>query len=135
RAALESAKRVLRAGNGLVWFPEGWRSPDGGLQRFLPGIGQLLVHSGAPAVPAYIMGTFAAWPRERRLPRCHRITVTFGHPETAASLAANGSGRTDEERAADALRQRLIALGSEGSGTAGSTISAHAADRVGGTHH
>lgn len=28
---------VLKRGNGLVWFPEGWRSPDGRLQRFQPG--------------------------------------------------------------------------------------------------
>jgi long-chain acyl-CoA synthetase len=49
-AALEIATRVLHAGNALVWFPEGWRSPDGSLQRFLPGVGQLLLRTGAPAV-------------------------------------------------------------------------------------
>ena len=67
-AALETAHRVLQAGNILVWFPEGWRSPDGRLQQFLPGIGQLLLRSGAPAVPAYIGGTFAALPRDQCFP-------------------------------------------------------------------
>src|SRR5215831_1685899 len=61
-AVLESARRVLEAGNVQVWFPEAWRSPDGRLQRFLPGIGQLLLRSGVPAVPAYIGGTFEALP-------------------------------------------------------------------------
>src|SRR6516164_7488035 len=70
-AALEIATRVLKAGNVLVWFPEGWRSPDGSLQRFLPGVGQLLFRTGTPAVPAIISGTFEAWPRGRRIPRFH----------------------------------------------------------------
>jgi long-chain acyl-CoA synthetase len=117
-AALEIAMRVLRASNALVWFPEGWRSPDGSLQRFLPGVGQLLVHTGAPAVPAYITGTFEAWPRGRRIPRFHHITVTFGHPAPMASLRASGIGRTDEERAAKVLRQRLLALDVDTDGTA-----------------
>jgi long-chain acyl-CoA synthetase len=109
-AALEIAALVLKAGNVQVWFPEGWRSPDGSLQRFLPGIGQLLVRSGASAVPTYIAGTFDALPRNRRIPKFCRITVTFGHPEPVATLSAGGIGATDEERTANALRQRLIAL-------------------------
>jgi len=110
-AALETARRVLRAGNVLVWFPEGWRSPDGRLQRFLPGIGQLLLRSGAPAVPAYIAGSFEALPRTRRIPKLHPISVAFGRPEPVGALRAAGTGRTPEEEVADALRQRVIALG------------------------
>ena len=110
-AVLESARRVLKAGHVQVWFPEAWRSPDGKLQRFLPGIGQLLRRSGAPAVPAYIGGAFEALPRGRRIPRIHPITVSFGPPESVEILRAAGAGRNDEERIADALRQRVIALG------------------------
>ena len=133
-AALETAVRVLRSGNILVWFPEGWRSPDGSLQRFLPGIGQLLLRSGAPAVPAYITGAFEALPRARRIPKFRRITVTFGRPEPVASLCARGIGRTDEERVANALRQCLIALAVEASGTAGPAVVAdHPADPVSST--
>ena len=109
-AALEIATRVLKAGHVQVWFPEGWRSPDGRLQRFLPGIGQILIRSGAPAVPALIAGAFEALPRGRRIPKFRRITVTFGVPEQIASLRRSGMGRTDEERVANGLRQRLIAL-------------------------
>jgi long-chain acyl-CoA synthetase len=90
-AALEIATRVLSTGNVQIWFPEGWRSPDGSLQRFLPGIGQLLLRSGAPAVPAYIAGTFDTLPRSRRIPKFHRITVSFGRPEPVASCVQRGS--------------------------------------------
>jgi long-chain acyl-CoA synthetase len=106
-AALESANRVLTAGDILVWFPEGWRSPDGRLQHFLPGIGQLLLRSQAPAVPALIVGSFEALPRSRRVPRLRPVRVTFGDPAPVEALRAVGSGSTDEERVADALRRRL----------------------------
>ena len=110
-AVLENARRVLKAGDVQVWFPEAWRSPDGQLQRFLPGIGQLLLRSQAPAVPAYIHGTFGALPRGRRLPRLRPVTVTFGPPEPVEFLRAAGAGRTDEERISAALRERVAALG------------------------
>lgn len=115
-AALDTAAQALRAGNSVVWFPEGWRSPDGMLQRFLPGIGELLLRNQAPAVPTYIAGAFEAWPRSRRLPRLHRITVAFGRPEpvTAPLTAAAG----DEEGIAAALRQRVADLAPRGAATA-----------------
>jgi long-chain acyl-CoA synthetase len=109
-AVLESARRILNAGQVQVWFPEAWRSPDGRLQRFLPGVGQLLLRSGAPAVPAYIEGAFEALPRGRRIPKLLQITVVFGRPETVEVLRA-GAGRTDEERISAALRERVVALG------------------------
>ena len=58
-------------GHSLVWFPESWRSPDGKLQRFLPGVGHLLEHP-VPVIPAYIEGTFEAMPRDRSWPRRFR---------------------------------------------------------------
>jgi len=71
---------VLRRGGQLVWFPESWRSPDGKLQRFLPGIGRLLIEAGVPAVPVHIEGAFEAMPRTRKLPRLSPVQVTFGRP-------------------------------------------------------
>jgi long-chain acyl-CoA synthetase len=121
-AALETAARVLSDGNVPVWFPEGWRSPDGRLQRFLPGIGQLLLQNRAPAVPSYIAGTFEALPRDRRIPKFCRITVTFGNPEAVGSLLARGSGWTEEERIADALHQCIVDLGADPGDTAAAAI-------------
>src|SRR5690606_29390268 len=39
--ALDLGLRILERGDTLIWFPESWRSPDGALQEFLPGIGVL----------------------------------------------------------------------------------------------
>ncbi len=109
--AIGAAVQVLNAGHAAVWFAEGWRSPDGKLQRFLPGIGEVLLRTGARAVPTCVRGTFDAWPRGRRLPRLGRITVEFGRPEAAECLRLAGKGRSDDERIAQALRDRVIAMG------------------------
>jgi long-chain acyl-CoA synthetase len=121
-AVFETARRVLKAGQVQVWFPEAWRSPDGRLQRFLPGIGQLLLRSGAPAVPAYIGGAFEALPRGRRIPNIRKITVVFGHPEPVDILRAAGAGRTDEERISATLRERVAALGAASGTAAGAEL-------------
>jgi long-chain acyl-CoA synthetase len=101
---LTLAETVLRCGDRLVWFPEGWRSPDGTMQRFFPGIGELLGRVPAPVVPAFIAGSFDALPRHRRLPRPHRVTITIGRP-----LAPDGLGRTAVE-IADSLREAVAHL-------------------------
>jgi long-chain acyl-CoA synthetase len=85
-AALASAVRVLRQRHMLVWFPEGWRSPDGSLLPFQPGIAQILEDSGASVVPAHIRGAFECLPRGRSLPRFRKITVYFGQPIVATEL-------------------------------------------------
>lgn len=122
--AIAAATQVLHAGKAVVWFPEGWRSPDDELQRFLPGIGEVLLRSEADVIPTYVRGTFDAWPRGRRMPRLRRISVTFGRPERAETLCEAASG-TEEERIAAALRQRVLMIarlaGCGGQGASGSS--------------
>jgi hypothetical protein len=81
-------------------------------------------------VPTYIAGTFAALPRDRRIPKFCRITVTFGCPEPVARLRASGIGQTDEERVADGLRQCVVALDTESSGAAKPAIVADEVDGI-----
>jgi long-chain acyl-CoA synthetase len=110
-AAVATAVQVLQSGQVQVWFPEGWRSPDGNLQRFLPGIGRLLPRTGALAVPASVEGAFEALPRGHRIPRFHRISLCFGPALDVEQLSKEGAGKTDDERISDALRSRVVALG------------------------
>lgn len=101
---------ALRAGNALVWFPEGRRSPTGALEPFLPGIGLLLEHTDVPVVPVFIEGTHQAWPVHRRWPRPRRVRVHFGAPIPATELLAAGADGPAHERAARALRAQLLRL-------------------------
>jgi 1-acyl-sn-glycerol-3-phosphate acyltransferase len=88
------ATDLLADGWSLVIFPEGGRSPDGWAQEFRGGAAYLAVRSGRPVVPVYIDGTRHMWPKGQRLPRPHKVTVTFGTPispdpgEDARRLAA-----------------------------------------------
>lgn len=109
-STLAMGQRALARGNALIWFPESWRSPDGELQRFLPGIGRLLSEQPVPAVPAFIRGTFEAMPRERRWPRPHPVRIRFGPAEEPAVLAASGKGDTPEARITEALRRAVARL-------------------------
>lgn len=109
-SAIETASLVLSRGGIQVWFPEGWRSPDGQLQRFLPGIGHLVMTTRVLTLPVYIWGTFDAMPRTRRWPRRHPIRVTIGAPLDYETLRTRGQGKSAEERVADALRTEVAAL-------------------------
>merc|ERR1711935_919991 len=63
RSQLETFKRSvesLRAGNSLVAFPEGSRSPDGVLQPFKRGPFKMAMRAGVPVVPVTI-SDLARW--------------------------------------------------------------------------
>jgi len=77
------ATDLLAEGWSLLIFPEGGRSPDGWAQEFRGGAAYLAVRSGRPVVPVYLEGTRHMWPKGQRLPRPHKVTVTFGTPITA----------------------------------------------------
>ena len=102
---------MLARGDSLAWFPESWRSPDGSLQAFLPGVGHLVADYAGPIVPVLIEGTFEAMPRDRRLPRPTPVSVRFGAPLDAADLALSCAGDTREKAIAEALREAVAALG------------------------
>jgi long-chain acyl-CoA synthetase len=112
--AVDLAVETLDAGSVQVWFPEGWRSPDGNLLPFQPGVGHVILRSGAPVVPVLISGTLEALPRDRRLPRPARITVTFGAPIPAETLRAESAGGPDDAPGiAEALHARYRRFAAE----------------------
>ena len=81
-------------------FPEGERSPDGGVQRFKPGAFRLAVSLGTPVLPVTIDGGHAAWPPGRVFPRPGRIRITYHapiHPDPG--LAPRLAARQMMERA------------------------------------
>nr|WP_049751676.1 AMP-binding protein [Halorhodospira halophila] len=111
RGSLALGAKALQDGYGLVWFPEGRRSPDGTLQPFQPGVGLLLQAQPVPAIPVSIEGTDQAMPIGKRFPRPGRITIRIGAPVTAETLDAEGEGETRELRIASALQDRVRQLG------------------------
>ncbi len=76
--AIKTAIRLLKEGHCICLFPEGTRTVDGELQEAKGGIGFLIYKSGAPVVPAYIGGSYEAWPKGSRKLVSHPVSVSFG---------------------------------------------------------
>jgi long-chain acyl-CoA synthetase len=112
-SSLAFCAAVLRHGHGLVLFPEGERSAGGQLLPFRHGIGILLHRIPVPVVPVFIHGSHDALPVGRALPRLRQITVIFGQPLDPRKLERQGIGAESHERIAQALRERVAALGNE----------------------
>jgi long-chain acyl-CoA synthetase len=105
---LDFADALLRAGKIVVMFPEAWRTPDGQLQPFRAGVGQLLVRARVAAVPVAVLGSFAAWPRHRRLPRPHPIKIRIGARVAPSELPPAGSEHA--HAIADTLHDQVATL-------------------------
>jgi long-chain acyl-CoA synthetase len=110
-STLAIGRAVIDQGRRLVWFPEGERSADGELHRFLPGVGWLLDKTGARALPVSIGGTFEAWPPNRTLPRPRPVEVRFGEPIEVADLKRDAADQVHIAMA-EQLRDAVAALGS-----------------------
>lgn len=110
-SSLAFGAAVLKRGWGLVWFPEGRRSPDGRLQPFETGVGVLLTHHPVPVVPAWVRGTDRILPPGRAVPRTGRVEVVFGAPLDPGDLERRGTGGEARERIASALHEEVAGLG------------------------
>lgn len=81
RSAYETARGLVIEGEVVGLFPEGRRSRAGWMEPTLrEGAARLALETGAPLVPASIIGAFRAWPHFRSLPRPARIRVRFHEP-------------------------------------------------------
>jgi 1-acyl-sn-glycerol-3-phosphate acyltransferase len=60
---LQSCRETLAAGNSIMMFPEGTRSPDGRLRSFKTGAFELAKDTGNPILPMVITGTANALPK------------------------------------------------------------------------
>lgn len=80
RQAVRTALEVLHRGGVLVMFPEGTRGRTRTLRPPEPGAAMLALRTGAPLLPAAILGTDHVLPRDARRLRLSRITVRLGAP-------------------------------------------------------
>jgi 1-acyl-sn-glycerol-3-phosphate acyltransferase len=104
-SAIKEMMRRLKDGKVVAAFPEGTRTPDGTIGRFLPGVPAVAVKARATIVPVLIDGAFQSWPRHRLLPRPAQVRVVYGRPIPPEQLR----GR-DPEELAEQVRQQLIRM-------------------------
>jgi 1-acyl-sn-glycerol-3-phosphate acyltransferase len=86
REGLKAILEQLQAGQAVVIFPEGERTPHGALQPLRPGIHLLIKRMDMPIVPVGIAGAYDAWPRWRPLPIPAPLMFPAGKGTIAASI-------------------------------------------------
>ncbi|MDR3171284.1 MAG: 1-acyl-sn-glycerol-3-phosphate acyltransferase [Treponema sp.] len=75
----------LKAGNGMIIFPEGTRSKGQGLLPFHPGSLKLATKSGVPIVPVAIIGSYDVFEKTHRA-QAVPVKVVFSKPIITADL-------------------------------------------------
>jgi 1-acyl-sn-glycerol-3-phosphate acyltransferase len=111
RSAIKAVIRVLQAGNGVLVFPEGSRTPDGNLQPAEPGLGFVIAKTLAPVVPMRIFGAHEALPRGGGRLRLVPITVVIGEPIFFSVTDLEPAGKNLYERLSRRVMNAIAALG------------------------
>lgn len=109
-ASLKATIRLLRAGKKVLIFPEGTRSPDGGLQSAEAGVGLFIAKGGAPVLPVRIFGTYDAYPRGAKTLRPARITLVVGDRWQPDLESYPQTGKDLYQALADEVMQRIAGL-------------------------
>ena len=78
---MRACEETLAAGNSIMMFPEGTRSPSGRLRGFKPGAFELALRTRRPLLPIAIRGTANALPKRGFvLQGRHEIRITVLDP-------------------------------------------------------
>jgi 1-acyl-sn-glycerol-3-phosphate acyltransferase len=110
RSAIKTVIRLLQAGNGVLVFPEGSRTPDGTLQPAEPGMGLVIAKTLAPVVPMRIFGAREALPRSGGCLRFVPITVVIGEPIFFTTADMQPGGKDLYARLSDRVMKAIAAL-------------------------
>jgi 1-acyl-sn-glycerol-3-phosphate acyltransferase len=109
--AFRVARRVLDAGQVLMVFPEGTRSPSGELQQPKDGLAMLALRTNATIVPIGVSNTDRVWKKGSPLPRPGgHATMRIGEPFRVADELPAGLDRKSQKSAATDLIMRRIAV-------------------------
>jgi 1-acyl-sn-glycerol-3-phosphate acyltransferase len=97
-AGLIRGVAALKSGMPLVVFPEGSRTPHGGLQPMASGAAFMAIRAGVPLVPLALIGTYELLPIHVYALRPRPLKIVVGEPISTDGLTT---------REAEALTARL----------------------------
>src|SRR5215472_8630403 len=110
RSAIKTLIRLLQAGNGVLFFPEGSRTIDGNLQPAEPGLGLVIAKTRAPVVPMRIFGAREALPRGGGGLRFVPITIVIGEPILFSTADLEPPGKNLYAGLSDRVMKAISAL-------------------------
>jgi 1-acyl-sn-glycerol-3-phosphate acyltransferase len=97
-SSIRAALKSLKSGMPLVIFPEGGRTPDGGIKPFLPGALFLAIKAQVDIVPVALVGTFELLPMNTYHIKCRPLEMRVGQPISTSGYTV---------RNMDALSERV----------------------------
>jgi 1-acyl-sn-glycerol-3-phosphate acyltransferase len=105
-SSLGAGVKTLRAGMPLFVFPEGGRTPTGGLQPFLSGAAYLAIRAQVPLVPIALDGVYDLLPIHTHHFYPAELTLSVGEPMETKGMTVR---QTEEltERLRGAIAQLL----------------------------
>ena len=110
RSALKAMIRTLKAGEGVLVFPEGERTYDGQMGKALPGLGFVIAKSRAPVVPIRIFGAREVLPRGAKRLHMHPITIVIGEPIVCSPADLGSDGKDVYAQLSQRVMDAIAAL-------------------------
>lgn len=92
-AGLKETLRRLKRQEMVLIFPEGTRTPDGGIQPLKAGFCVLARKQKVPLVPVAIAGAYEVWPKGAKWPRPSRVCLVAGEPISAEQVVSLDDGQ------------------------------------------
>lgn len=106
---LAACREFTKNGNrNLIVYPEGTRSLTGKMQSFKKGPAMISAELGLPIVPAFIKGSFKAWPKGKIFMRPSKLTIRIGKPISPAEYVCNDDSEGNNFQAYKKIIQELI---------------------------
>ncbi|MGH0028645.1 MAG: lysophospholipid acyltransferase family protein [Myxococcota bacterium] len=102
--SLEAAARQVRDGTTVIIFPEGTRSPSGGMGEFKSGGFHLALQAGVPILPVSVSGSRRITPKRSLRIESGPILIRYGRPIPTA-----GRGIDERQALKDQVRAAIQA--------------------------
>ncbi len=108
---LAKISRLVKTNKAFVFFPEGKRSKTGELQSGKPGVGLIAWKTRVKVVPAFIQGTYQAWPAKVKFFHPAKIKIIFGKPLELSNFYKEGPSKELFQKIADKMMRSINELG------------------------
>jgi len=79
-AGVKKAIKTLKNGSSLMVFPEGGRTPDGQIKKFLSGAFYMAIKAGVPVVPMAIVGAYEVLKQNTYVIHPGKMQLVIGKP-------------------------------------------------------
>ncbi|MEA3369682.1 MAG: lysophospholipid acyltransferase family protein [Candidatus Ratteibacteria bacterium] len=102
--------KLVKGNKAFVIFPEGTRSKTGEIQSGKAGVGLIAWKTRVKIVPAFIKGSYEAWPARAKIFHPAKIEIVFGMPLELNHFYQQTPSRELYRKMADKMMQSIKAL-------------------------